>query len=411
MGKKSYRAADQAFGTTGGGTRTRTGPPAPLPAPPRAARLAVSTVFFTTGAAFATWAARVPAVQERLDLSAGQLAVALVGLSAGAFLGLPLVGGLVARYGSRTVLCAGMAAYLAALAALAFVPSLALLTAVLAVFACGNTAVDVSMNTQGVLVERAYGRPVLGGFHAMFSLGGIAGAGIGALVAWAGVGTGPHFAVTAVVLCAVAGVAVTALLPEPHRPAGDGGRSGPLLALPGPGLWVPGLLAFCALMGEGVVNDWGAVYLTEEADAAAGAAGAGFAVFSAGMVIGRLTADRIRPRIGTTGFLTGCAAVAGAGALVPVVSPTVTAGLLGYGLLGLGLAAVVPVIFSHAADLRPDRPGPSIAAVSAVGYVGFLAGPPVIGFLAESANLRVAMLVLPALMGAMAFLATRLRDR
>ncbi|KIF02577.1 hypothetical protein PL81_29175, partial [Streptomyces sp. RSD-27] len=144
-------------------------------------RTAVCAVFFVTGAAFATWAARVPAVQDRLDLSAGELAVALVGLSGGAFLGLPLVGGLVARFGSRTVLCAGMAAYLGALASLPHVPGLSVLTAALAVFACGNTAVDVAMNTQGVLVERAYGRPVLGGFHAMFSLGGIAGATAGGL--------------------------------------------------------------------------------------------------------------------------------------------------------------------------------------------------------------------------------------
>ncbi|MFE0424476.1 MFS transporter [Streptomyces sp. NPDC058953] len=390
---------------------TRLASPAPATARPRRARLAVSTIFFVTGAAFATWAARVPAVQDRLDLSAGQLAVALVGLSGGAFLGLPLVGGLVARYGSRTVLCAGMALYLSALAALSVVPGLAALAVVLALFACGNTAVDVAMNTQGVLVERAYGRPVLGGFHAMFSLGGIVGASIGGLVAWAGVGIGPHFAITAVVLGAIAATAVTALAPDPPHPAHDDEPPAPLLALPGPGLWIPGLVAFCALMGEGVVNDWGAVYLHEVTGASAGLSGIGFAVFSAGMVVGRLTADRVRSRVGTTGFVLGCAVVAAAGGLVPVVSTTVVAGFLGYALLGLGMAAVVPVVFSHAANLRPDRPGPSIAAVSAVGYVGFLAGPPLIGFVAESTSLRVAMLVLPALMTVMAVLAVRLRAR
>nr|WP_161624794.1 MFS transporter [Streptomyces spectabilis] len=371
----------------------------------------MSTVFFVTGAAFATWAARVPAVQDRLDLSAGELAVALVGLSGGAFVGLPLVGGLVARHGSRAVLCVGMAVYLAALAGLAFVPGLALLTVTLALFACGNTAVDVAMNTQGVLVERAYGRPVLGGFHAMFSLGGIVGAGVGGLVASAGVGTGPHFAVTAAVLCAVAAWAATALVPEERRTERAAQDSGPLLALPGPGLWIPGLVAFCALMGEGVVNDWGAVYLHEVTGASAGLAGVGFAVFSAGMVVGRLSADRVRSRVGTTRFTLGCAAVAGAGALVPIASPTVLAGFVGYGLLGLGMAAVIPVVFSHAADLNPARPGPAIAAVSAVGYVGFLAGPPVIGALTEATTLRTAMLVLPALMVTMAALSASMRGR
>ncbi|MER5808836.1 MFS transporter [Streptomyces sp. NPDC002033] len=375
---------------------------------PRTMRLAVCAIFFVTGAAFATWAARVPAVQSRLDLSAGELAVALVGLSGGAFVGLPLVGGLVARYGSRTVLCTGMAAYLGALAILPHVPNLAVLTAALAVFACGNTAVDVAMNTQGVLVERAYGRPVLGGFHAMFSLGGITGAAAGGLAAAAGIGIAAHFTVAALVLLVVAGVAATGLAPEPP-PAEGPSRTGPLLALPGPGLWIPGLVAFCALMGEGVVNDWGAVYLKEETGASAGAAGLGYAVFSAGMVIGRLSADRMRARLGTARFTGLCAVVAGAGALIPIIDATTAAGFVGYTLLGLGMAAVIPLVFAHAAALRPDRTGTSIAAVSAVGYVGFLAGPPVIGALAEATTLRWAMLVLPALMAVMAVLAPRLR--
>ncbi|MFE1956771.1 MFS transporter [Streptomyces sp. NPDC059479] len=392
-------------------------------------RVAVSAVFFITGAAFAAWASRVPAVQERLGLSEGQLAVALVGLSGGAFLGLPLVGGLVARYGSRPVLHTGMAVYLAGLTGLAFAPSLPMLTVTLALFACGNTAVDVAMNTQGVLVERAYGRNILGGFHAMFSLGGIAGAVAGSLAASAGVGTGPHFTITALVLCAAAAVAATALIPDPQgrakntdRPAEASNRPTqapnhhpqnptPLFALPTTGLWIPGLVAFCALMGEGVMNDWGAVYLHDVTGASPGAAGAGFALFSAGMVAGRLSADRIRARTGTVRFTLGCALVAAVGAVVAISVPTTGAGFAGYALLGLGMAAVIPVIFSHAAQLRPERPGPAIAAVSAVGYVGFLAGPPVIGGIAEAVDLRAAMFVLPALMGAMALLSLRLRRR
>ncbi|MFV8133286.1 MFS transporter [Streptomyces syringium] len=382
--------------------------PGPLETPSRlrAARAAVSAVFFITGAAFATWASRVPAVQDRLDLSAGQLAVALVGLSGGAFLGLPLVGGLVARFGSRPVLFTGMAVYLAALAGLAVTPSLPLLTANLALFACGNTAVDVAMNTQGVMVERAYRRAVLGGFHAMFSIGGIVGAVVGSLAASADVGVGRHFALTAAVLCVPMAVAATALLPDPRETAED---PGPLFALPTAGLWIPGLVAFCALMGEGVMNDWGAVYLHDVTGASPGAAGAGFAVFSAGMVIGRLSADRIRARTGTVRFTLGCSLVAAAGSVVSISVASPGAGFAGYALLGLGMAAVIPVVFGHAAELRPARPGPAIAAVSAVGYVGFLAGPPIIGGIAEAVDLRVAMLVLLVLMVSMALLSLRLR--
>lgn len=386
----------------------RSGSPPWAPARLRAMRAAVSALFFITGAAFATWASRVPAIQDRLGLSAGQLAVALVGLSGGAFLGLPLVGGLVARYGSRPVLFGGMTVYLAALAALPFAPTLPWLTVTLALFACANTAVDIAMNTQGVLVERAYGRAVLGAFHAMFSLGGIAGAVAGSAAASAGMGTGPHFLITAVVLCGAAAVTAGALIPDPR---GRAEEPGPLFALPGAGLWIPGLVAFCALMGEGMMNDWGAVYLHDVTGASPGAAGAGFAVFSAGMVVGRLSADRIRAHTGTVRFTLGCALVAALGAVVSISVPSTGAGFVGYALLGLGMAAVIPVIFSYAAQLRPDRPGPAIAAVSAVGYVGFLAGPPVIGGIAEIVDLRAAMLVLPTLMATMALLALELRDR
>ncbi|MHC5905715.1 MFS transporter [Streptomyces sp. S6] len=368
--------------------------------------VAVSALFFITGAAFATWASRVPAIQDRLELSEGRLAVALVGLSGGAFLGLPLVGGLVARYGSRPVLFTGMTVYLAALAALPFAPTLPLLTVALALFACGNTAVDVAMNTQGVLVERAYGRAVLGGFHAMFSLGGIAGAVAGSVAASAGLSTGPHFAITAVALYGAAAGTAVFLIPDPPERADPG----PVFALPGAGLWIPGLVAFCALMGEGVMNDWGAVYLRDVTEASPGAAGVGFAVFSAGMVVGRLSTDRIRARTGTVRFTLGCALVAGVGAVVSVSLPTTSAGFVGYALLGLGMAAVIPVIFSYVARLRPDCPGPAIASVSAIGYVGFLAGPPLIGGIAEFANLRAAMLVLSALMATMAVLSLKLRD-
>ncbi|MEU3985208.1 MFS transporter [Streptomyces sp. NPDC026672] len=371
-------------------------------------RAAVSTLFFITGAAFATWASRVPAIQDRLGLSEGQLAIALVGLSGGAFLALPLMGGLVARYGSRPVLFTGTAVYLTALAGLPFAPGLPLLTMTLALFACGNTAVDVAMNTQAILVERAYGRAVLGGFHAMFSLGGIAGAVAGSAAASAGVGTGPHFALTSLVLCGAAAVTAVALIPDPPERAED---PGPLLALPGAGLWIPGLIAFCVLMGEGVMNDWGAVYLHDVTGTSPGTAGAGFAVFSAGMVLGRLFADRLRARAGTVRFTLGCALVATAGAVIAIAAPSTGTGFAGYALLGLGMAAVIPVIFGYAAQLRPERPGPAIAAVSTVGYIGFLAGPPAIGGIAEMVDLRAAMLVLPTLMTTMALLSLKLRRR
>jgi MFS family permease len=330
--------------------------------------------------------------------------VALTGLAAGAFAGLPLAGGLVARWGSRRVL-AGAALYLAALPLITVAPGLVHLTAALAAFAIGNSILDVSMNTQGALAERAYSRPIMGSLHAMFSLGGVLGAAAGGLAAGAGVGVQRHFLVTALVLAAVCACAIGFLLPDAPR----AGPSAPLLTLPARGLWAPGLIAFCALMGEGLMNDWGVLYLNDVAGTSAWTAAAGFAVFSAGMVTGRLAADRVRARVPTERLLRGCVLLAAGGSVLAIALPSAWTGLAAYALIGLGLAAVVPVTFSHTARYNPRHPGASIAAVSTVGYVGFLVGPPLIGAIAETVGLHTAMLVFPLLMGTMVFLAPLLR--
>ncbi|WP_395105870.1 MFS transporter [Actinomadura sp. SCN-SB] len=365
----------------------------PSPSGKRSVRASVGAVFFANGAAFSTWAARVPAVRDGLGLSPGDLSVALTGLAVGAVVGLPLAGALVARFGSRRVL-AGAVLYLGALPLVAMAPQLVYLTAMLALFAIGNSALDVVMNTQGALAERAFQRPLMGGFHAMFSLGGVTGAGIGGLAAHMGVDVHLHFLAATVVLLAVCLVAARLLPPDPPS-----GRSADRqIALPVRGLWAPGAIAFCALMAEGLMNDWGSVYLHDVAHVTHFTAAAGVAVFSAGMVTGRLAADRIRAQMRPDRFLRGCALVAASGAALAVTLPWAWTGLAGYILIGLGLAAIIPVTFSHTAGRFPDKPGASIAAVSTVGYVGFLVGPPVIGLAAESAGLRAVMAVFLALM-------------
>jgi MFS family permease len=162
-------------------------------------------------------------------------------------------------------------------------------------------------------------------------------------------------------------------------------------------------------MGEGLMNDWGVLYLNDVAGTSAWTAAAGFAVFSAGMVTGRLAADRVRARVPTERLLRGCVLLAAGGSVLAIALPSAWTGLAAYALIGLGLAAVVPVTFSHTARYNPRHPGASIAAVSTVGYVGFLVGPPLIGAIAETVGLHTAMLVFPLLMGTMVFLAPLLR--
>ncbi|HEV2783360.1 MAG TPA: MFS transporter [Actinophytocola sp.] len=369
----------------------------------RRARIAVMAVFFVTGATFATWASRVPAARDRLALSDGELAIGLLGLSAGAVLGLLAAGAVTVRLGSRAASAVGLVVMCGSLSLITLVPGLAGLAVVLFVLGAGNSVLDVATNVQAAVVERAYGRPIFGGFHAFWSLGGLAGAAIGAAAAGAGVGVAGHFTAigAAMLLGGLAGC--SRYLPDP---AGrDGARRRPTaFALPDRALLALGLIGFCAFMAEGTVNDWAALYLTRVAHAGEGTAALAYFGFSIAMVAGRLVADRVVVRTGPARFVRLAAGVSTGGITLGLVLTSPAAGLVGFALLGLGLAGTVPVIFSAACRVRPESTGTAIAAVATLGYLGFLVGPVVIGGLAELLGLRLALavtVVLTATMGAL----------
>jgi MFS family permease len=370
----------------------------------RRARLAVAAVFFVNGVVFATWAVRIPAVQERLDLSPGALGVVLLALAGGAMAALPLSGALVVRYGSRRVIRAALIIFCLTLPLVALSPGVIHLVVALAVFGAGNSALDVAMNVQGVQIERRYGRHILAGFHGLFSIGGLTGALIGSAAAAAGIGTPAHFVVAAGVLLCV-GLSVTRwLLPDDPKSA-----LGPTFARPTRAVAILGAIAFCALLAEGAVNDWSAVYLRDALGAGSGLAGMGFAAFSLTMAGGRLVADRVVERVGPVRFIQIGGFLATAGLALALLVDHPVAGVACFGLVGAGLAGVVPVVFSSTGhrDKADDGagPGPAIAAISTVGYLGFLGGPPVIGALAQLLTLRGALWVVVVLAGLMVILA------
>jgi MFS family permease len=373
--------------------------------------LSVSTVFFLVGFSFATWASRIPTIRDDLALSNGQVALALIGFNSGIVLASLVVGGLVTRFGSRTILIISLMWYSAALPLIALAPTLPLLAAAMLLVAIGNCGVDITMNAQGSLVERAYGRPVLASFHAVFSLGALAGGGIGALVTSVHVSTLAHFTTVAVVMILIAVPAAPGLLRESSRTSGFGrnGTSRKRLSFPTSAILLPGAICFCAMMGEGIMNNWSALYLRDVVGSDGGAAAIGITVFSVGMLTGRLTADRIHRRFGTRAFIIACSATASVGAILVIATGTYVVCLIGAVVLGLGLAAIVPVVFSHSAAQDPERYGSAIAKVTAIGYTAFLTGPPIVGGLAEAFGLPTGMMTLPVLMLVMIILATRLR--
>jgi MFS family permease len=357
---------------------------APAVAGRRVNRVAVSAVFAISGAAFATWAGRIPAVQERLELSPGTLGVALLGLTLGATLALPLSGVLIARYGSRRTTRVAVAGLCLVLLLLPYAGSLPVLVAVLALFGACNSVQDTAMNAQAVDVETAYGRPIMSSFHGWWSVGGLLGSGVAALVA-RDVPVRAHFTVAGVVLL------VTALVAGRRLVGGRTVQRTPAFARPTRALAALGAIAFCGLLAEGAAYDWSAVYLRDEAGAGPGLAATGFAACSLAMAVCRFGADRVVARLGPVRFVQLAGVVSTAGIVLAVAVPNAVVAIVGFGLLGGGLAGIVPVVFSAAGRAAPDRPGPALAAVATVGYLGLLAGPAAIGGIGEVTDVRTGL--------------------
>ena len=355
----------------------------------RRARAAVSVVFAVCGAAFATWAARVPAAQHRLGLSPGQLAIGLFGLAAGSILALACAGVLITRIGSRTAALAGSAVLCLGLPLVSLAGDLTFFVLALVVLGAGNGLLDVSMNAHAARVERAYGRPVFAGFHAFWNIGGLAGSGLAATAAAAHVPVAAEFPVSGAALLAVSSWAISSGFlrgPDPGQ-----GPGAPGLAVPSRALLALGVIAFCGFIAEGTVNDWSAVYLRSTAAASAAVASLGYFAFSVAMIAVRLVADRLVARIGAVRLTRIATLTAVTGFALVIAVPDPAAGIAGFCVIGLGVSAIVPLAWSAAARQQPGAPGRAIAGVVTLGYLGFLLGPVTVGALAGLAGLRLAL--------------------
>ena len=359
----------------------------------RRAHAATALVFFVHGVVIATWVPRIPAIKERLGLTEGSLGVALLGLAVGALLAMQLVGPLLGRFGSRPVTRAAVLANAALLPAPALAWNLASLLVALWLFGVSIGLVDTAMNAHGVVVERLRGRPIMAGLHGLWSVGGLVGATAAGLAARAGWDLLPHFAATAAVLGVLAAAGTRRLLPAAadRLGAGDrpGGRGGGRAAGWGRAVLLLGLVGFCSFVGEGTAADWSALYL-RQLGASPGAAAAGFAAFSLAMASSRLLGDRLAARTGPVLLVRAGGLVAACGLGLGVACGHQLPAVAGFGLLGIGLAAVVPIAFSAAGNLGGPG-GIGIARVASLSYLGTLAGPPAIGFTAELVGLRLAL--------------------
>ena len=379
----------------------------------RQAGLATAVVFATSGFLLASWVARLPATRDRLGASAAELGLVLLAPGFGSLLSMPFSGRWCRRFGSRAVVAATTVAASAVMVALAVVPTLVALGATLFVWGSFYGSWDVAMNVHGSAVEQRAGRDWMPRYHACWSVGGIAGAGCGALAAQLGGPLVLHFAAVAVVCIVLVMVSLRSFVEDraalqPPAPAPEEAHSRRRV-LTGRLLLV-GVVTICATTLEGAAADWLALFLTDERGATASLAAFGYAVFAVAMAAGRFSGTAVAERLGRHGAVRVGGLVSFAGVLLTVLGPGLASAYVGAALWALGVCLVFPAAVSAGGE-APYRPADAIAAVTTIGYGGFLLGPPLIGLLADRVGLGRALLVLLVLAAGIAALAPAVRSR
>ncbi|NYE29745.1 putative MFS family arabinose efflux permease [Rhodanobacter sp. K2T2] len=361
------------------------------------AALATRLIFLMAGFAMASWAPMVPYAKARLHLDDADLGLVLLAFGGGSMLSMPAIGWLAGRYGNRRVIGAAGLLMCLALPVLALVSTLPLLAVGLLYFGAMLGAVDVAMNAHAVDVERLQGRAMMSGFHGLFSVGGLVGAaGMSAMLA-SGL---PLLACALLVSLAIAVIVFSQQASLLRGAAATRGAAAPafVFRLPRGLLLLVGMLCFVIFLAEGSMLDWSALLLRDFRGTAAASAGIGYACFSVAMAVGRLTGDRLVAWLGPVWTVRAGAALAAIGFLIAALLPWKATALLGFVLVGLGAANVVPVMFSAAGRLPASAPAVSIAAVTTLGYAGLLLGPALIGFVAHATTLPAALACVAALL-------------
>lgn len=361
------------------------------------ARVATSIMFAVHGSVTGTFAARLPWISDHVGVEAGGLGVALLMPGVGALVAMPLSGRLVHRYDLRSLTLVLMLFWCAALVLPSLPSSLWLLCVVLVVYGATAGLADVAMNSHAVLVEQRHGRSVMSGFHGFWSLGGLAGSLAAALAAEFGVDGRVHFAGTAVVLCLIALLGSVWLIP--HRPEPDVDEP-PAFALPSRAVLAIGLVGLCAVFAEAAGLDWSAVYVRDVLGGSVSTAALTVAIFSVSMALTRFAGDAVVRRLGPSLTVRIAAACALAGAVTVVLGDQVLLVVAGFGLIGVGIAVVVPLVFAAAGRLD-DQPGRNIAGVAGIAYGSSLIAPGVLGGIAHVSSLTISFILVAVLLAAM----------
>lgn len=347
-------------------------------------RIMVAIFFFVSGFGFSTWASRIPTIQQQLHLNEAQLGAVLLAMPVGLMLTLPVTGTLLSRFDSRRIMMIGALSFNIMLCGIGFSARTWQLVLALFCFGISRNLMNISANAQSIGVQALYDRSIIARFHGIWSLAGFGGAALGSLMVSLGISPGWHFLIVGGLLIGMCIYAFPGSLPQqPHAR-----QRRRLFALPDRALAKYGLISFAAMACEGAMYDWSGIYFRKAVGASGKIATLGFVVYMVSMTLGRLTGDKLANRFGIKNMLTYSGVLICSGLLLAALLPYPLVAGLGFMLTGFGVSCVIPMVFSMAGRSAGMSSGSAIAAVSTVGYFGFLIIPPLVGSIAEMAGLR-----------------------
>ncbi|MCD8071696.1 MAG: MFS transporter [Alistipes sp.] len=356
-------------------------------------RVSVGAFYFLIGLVFASWASRIPDIKNALGMNEAQLGGVLFFIPVGQMAAMALSGYLVSKFGSRRMLVLAAVLYPLALVLIGAARSILELSAVLVFFGMAANLANIAVNTQAIGVERLYGRSIMASFHGLWSLAGFIGGLLSTLMVGLSLSPVSHFTI----VCGISFIIILAMRPSlmprdgERSPKPDKDPKGRIFTRPERLVILLGVISFLGMVCEGTMFDWSSVYFEEVIAPKATLVRLGYIASMCSMAIGRFTADRFITRFGSSAVLRVSGVIISSGLLLATLFPNLWTATGGFLLVGLGVSSIVPICYSLAGRSKGILPGVAIAMVSTIGFLGFLLGPPVIGFVAHGTSLRFAL--------------------
>jgi MFS family permease len=356
----------------------------------RARRTSISLYFFFYGFIFASWASRIPNIQQRLALTEAALGAVLLAMPVGSFITLPFSGYFTSKWGSRKVVMIASTVYALLLVGIGYSPNVFALTVCLFLFGSAGNMLNISVNTQALSLEKLYKRIIISSFHGMWSVAGLVAASLGTYLIGKAFPVSYHFLMVAITALVAFLICSTYLLHE----KGNNQERRPIFTRPDKAFWGLGSIAFCSMICQGAMFDWSGIYFKKVVVAQPAYIGLGYTAFMIAMTFIRFITDWLTFHFGFRKIIVVCGLCIATGLLTAVAFPFLLPATLGMLLVGMGVSPGVPLVFSAASKSKILPPPVAIAAVSSIGMIGLLIGPPIIGFIAGVTSLKISFLIL-----------------